>query len=98
MAVLEAWSFWKPVLMTPECNLTKAFELNAAIEIMSSSASISKAIVNLSLLSNADLIKYGINGRMLVEKEFCWSKVSEDYIKLYSWMTGYLINLCMGSR
>jgi len=32
MAVLEAWSFWKPVLMTPECNLTKAFELNAAIE------------------------------------------------------------------
>ena len=33
MAVLEAWSFAKPVLMTPECNLPEGFEANAALRI-----------------------------------------------------------------
>ena len=33
MAVLEAWSYAKPVLVTPECNLPEGFEAAAALRI-----------------------------------------------------------------
>ena len=53
MAVLEAWAYGKPVLMTPECNLPEGFAANAAIRIETNPESIAQGLSELSRAASA---------------------------------------------
>ncbi|MBC7914989.1 MAG: glycosyltransferase [Pyrinomonadaceae bacterium] len=88
MAVLEAWAYKLPVIMTPFCNLPEGFSEGAAISIQTDSESIADGIQKLISLSDAERKGIGQNGFNLVAEKFTWDKVAEATIKLYKWISG----------
>ncbi len=85
MAVLEAWAFGLPVLMTRACNLPIGFAMKAAVEISSEPAMMVKQLAAV-LDDEASLAVIGRNGRELVEKEFNWSSAASKMLGLYEWL------------
>jgi poly(glycerol-phosphate) alpha-glucosyltransferase len=71
MAVLEAWSYAKPVLITPQCNLPEGFAADAAIQIESNSESIAGALDHLIRMTDDEIAEMGRRGRRLVEQSLC---------------------------
>ena len=88
MAVLEAWAFRLPVLITPECNLPEAYDLNAAVRIEAEADSIAKALRSLMSISAEDRSRIAQNGRELVERQFTWTIAVEQMVGVYQWVTG----------
>lgn len=87
MAVLEAWSYGLPVMMTPECNLPNGFDMGAAILIETHADSISRALSCLRE-DSGDLKAMGQKGRQLVRECYTWSEVARQLHAVYQWMTG----------
>ena len=54
MAVLEAWAYAKPVLMTPQCNLGVGYEYGAAIRIDPDARSIAEGLRLLFAMSDTE--------------------------------------------
>ncbi|MFD0982573.1 glycosyltransferase [Tropicimonas aquimaris] len=79
MAVLEAWSFGLPVLMTTACNLPEGFSAGAALEISSGQdpSSLRRA------LERRDLFEIGRCGRDLVERRFAWQCIANRHLDEY---------------
>jgi poly(glycerol-phosphate) alpha-glucosyltransferase len=88
MAVLEAWSYAKPVLMTPQCNLPEGFAAHAAIEIESEPDAIADGLKELFRANTSTLGEIGSRGRALVASHFAWPKIAADLKKVYYWMVG----------
>ncbi len=88
MAVLEAWAYSKPVLMTPECNLPEGFAADAAIRIEPNTESIVKGLEQLFRTSSSDLRSLGTNGRQLVAERFAWPKIAQEMKSVYEWVLG----------
>ena len=88
MTVLEAWSYAKPVLMTPECNLPEGFAAEAALRIGSSSDEIAAGLQKLAGMSEDDRMAMGVRGRDLVGKNFSWARIGEQMRAVYDWMLG----------
>jgi poly(glycerol-phosphate) alpha-glucosyltransferase len=88
MTVLEAWSYAKPVLMTPACNLPEGFEAEAAVRIGSSSDEIAAALQQLAEVSDDDRSAMGVRGRDLVDKKFSWLRIGEQMRAVYEWVLG----------
>jgi glycosyltransferase involved in cell wall biosynthesis len=88
MAVLEAWSYCKPVLMTPQCNLPEGFVCNAAIPIHATSKSIYDGLGTLFQMSNTDRQNMGQRGFKLVSERFVWSKVAVQMRQVFDWAVG----------
>ena len=88
MVVLEAWSYGKLVLMTPECNLPEGFATNAAIRIEPNAGSIEQGLRELFQAPSAKRQAMGANGRQLVAGKFIWSKVAADMKSVYEWVLG----------
>ena len=88
MAVLEAWAYGKPVLMTPECNLPEGFTTNAAIRIGTSTEGIEQGLEELFRLQSSDLSSLGVHGRQLVASRFAWPKIAADMRSVYGWVLG----------
>ncbi len=88
MAVLEAWSYQLPVVMTPACNLPEGFAADAAIRIEAQTGSISEGLRELFEMNPADLAAMGDAGRRLVEDRFTWPKVAARMREVYAWMMG----------
>jgi poly(glycerol-phosphate) alpha-glucosyltransferase len=88
IAVLEAWSYGKPVLMTPECHLPEGFAANAAIRIETNVQSIVQGLEQLVRSESSDLSALGINGRSLICERFTWPKIATDMRSVYEWMVG----------
>ena len=86
MTVLEAWSYAKPVLMTPECHLSEGFDANAAIRIGASSAEIAAGLKQLVEMSDDDRAAMGTRGRTLVETKFSWPEIGEQMRAVYEWL------------
>ena len=82
MAVLEAWAYALPVLMTKACNLPEGFAADAAAEI-DAGDNPSKLV---QALSRQDLPEMGQRGRALVQNRFTWERVAGRYCELYEWM------------
>jgi poly(glycerol-phosphate) alpha-glucosyltransferase len=85
MAVLEAWSYGLPVLMSKECNLPEGFAASAAINTGTTTDSIIEA---LNVLFNADPIarqSMGDKGRRLIEMNYTWPIVAEKMLQAYKW-------------
>jgi glycosyltransferase involved in cell wall biosynthesis len=88
MAVLEAWSYSKPVLMTPECNLPEGFAAEAAIRVETKPESIRQGLCALFEMSEGDRHGMGQRGLNLVSERFTWAKVASQMRDLYAWAIG----------
>jgi glycosyltransferase involved in cell wall biosynthesis len=88
MTVLEAWAYAKPVLMTPECNLSEGFSAEAAMRIGPGPAEIVIGLKQLAEMSDDDRIQMGACGRDLVAKKFSWPLIGEQMRSVYAWLLG----------
>jgi glycosyltransferase involved in cell wall biosynthesis len=88
MAVLEAWAYGKPVLMTAGCNLPEGFAANAAIRVDANPESICRGLDEL-IGSPASVIRdVGTNGRRLVEARYTWAEIASNMKCVYEWVLG----------
>ena len=85
MAVLEAWSYRVPALLTDECNLSEGFSRNAAIRIDPTTASLVDGIRTLVRSSDMELSQIGAAGRRLVAERFAWPRVAAAMREVYEW-------------
>ena len=83
MAVLEAWSYSLPVLLTPACNLPTGFSKNAAVQIESTSEGIYQGLKHFFSLSPEATIQMGKNGKLLVQEHFLWPHITEKLRRVY---------------
>ncbi|MER8710057.1 glycosyltransferase [Mesorhizobium sp. M1088] len=86
MAILEAWAFCLPVLMTAECNIDEGFAADAALRVGMDPTSIACGLEALANLTPAERKRIGQNGRGLVERQFSWGKIAGDMRSLYEWV------------
>lgn len=88
MAVLEAWSYRLPVVMTDHCNLPEGFIAGAAIRVGTDPESIAEGITTLTTLSDSERHAMGEAGRNLVAERFTWESVAGQMKDVYAWMMG----------
>jgi glycosyltransferase involved in cell wall biosynthesis len=88
MAVLEAWSYNKPVLMTAACNLPEGFTAGAAIEIGTTAEAIRDGLSRLFEMDDAGRIEMGALGRKLVSERFSWPQIGPQMRAVYEWIVG----------
>lgn len=88
MAILEAWSYAKPVLMTEECNLPEGFASTAAFRITADVKGIREGLENLFSTSDQELASIGMRGRQLCEGRFSWEKIGAQMGELNQWVLG----------
>ena len=88
MVVLEAWSHGKPVLMTPECNLTEGFAAHAALRIEPSIAGIAEGLRQLFEMSDNERQTMGQRGLALVKDHFTWPRIAVQMQAVYAWALG----------
>jgi len=88
MAILEAWAYEKPVLMTPECNLPEGFAAEAAFRLDTSVQGIVEGLRVVMSVSDEALKEVGGRGRRLVEEKFTWSTIASQVKDTYEWMLG----------
>ena len=88
MAVLEAWAYRLPVLMTEHCNLPEGFAADAAIRIGTDVESIAEGMRQILQSTIYDLQSIGRNGRSLVEERFTWPQVAVQMKEVYEWILG----------
>ena len=88
MTILEAWAHSIPAIMTDMCNLPQGFAASAAIKIAPAPQDIARGLDSFFSLSESQRQQLGANGRMLVEREFTWDKVSDQLMAVYRWILG----------
>lgn len=87
-AVLEAWSYGLPVLMTPACNLPEGVRRGAAIACGQSAMGIAQGLQHLFNMSDVERSRMGWAGRRLVEDQFTWARVGRSMMELYRHLLG----------
>jgi poly(glycerol-phosphate) alpha-glucosyltransferase len=88
MAVLEAWSYRLPVLMTPQCNLPGGFEAGAAYRIEPTPDGIAEGLRAFMGADPDDRRETGERGRALVEAEYTWPRIARSMRAVYRWVLG----------
>jgi len=88
MAVLEAWAWGTPVLMTRACNLPEGFVLSAALEITTDPKELVRQLLDYMEMSSADRRAMAVAGRRLVDTKFHANAVARDLERLYRWTAG----------
>jgi glycosyltransferase involved in cell wall biosynthesis len=88
VAVLEAWSYGLPVLMTEACNLPEGIAAGAALPIGAAPAGIAAGLRCLFALPDAERRAMGARGRALVRERFSWASVAERMAAAYRWILG----------
>jgi poly(glycerol-phosphate) alpha-glucosyltransferase len=88
MAVLEAWAYAKPVLMTAECNLPEGFAAGAALQIGTRPEEIAAGLKQLIEMSDDDRRAMGARGRTLAVTKFSWPHIGEEMRSVFEWVLG----------
>ncbi len=88
VAVLEAWSYGLPVIMTRHCNMPEGFDAGAAIEVRPEVESIADGLDRLFSLPKSGCLRMGENGRRLVESGFSWPRAASEMVGTYKWVLG----------
>lgn len=88
MAVLEAWSYALPVLMTRECNLPEGFAAGAALRVVSEPARLADTLGAFLGLPAGERRAMGDAGRRLVEERFTWDRITAEMHQVYTWVLG----------
>ena len=83
MAILESFSYSKPVLITTSCVFEEAIKYNAAIQVESSFDGILSGLNLFISKTEIEIEEMGNNGYNLVQSEFKWEiiykKLSHEY-------------------
>jgi poly(glycerol-phosphate) alpha-glucosyltransferase len=88
MAVLEAFAYHVPVVMTPECNIPEGFTADAAISVSTDPTDLARGLGEMFRMSDSERRRMGDRGRVLVEEKFQWSEVAGKLRSVYSWLLG----------
>ncbi|OHB76979.1 MAG: hypothetical protein A2Z25_02645 [Planctomycetes bacterium RBG_16_55_9] len=88
MAVLEAWAYRLPVIMTRECNIPEGFEADAALDIRPDVESITEGLMGFLCLSESEREQMGRNGLELVRSRYSWPKIAAQMVDVYKWVLG----------
>jgi glycosyltransferase involved in cell wall biosynthesis len=88
VAVLEAWSYGLPVLMTEACNLPEGFAAGAALPIGTDRPGIAAGLRQLFAMSHAARRDMGARGRALVRERFTRRSIGEQMAAVYQWVLG----------
>lgn len=88
MAVLEAWAYRKPVLMTPQCHLPDGFVYRGAFSILPRPDSIANRLGELFQTDSVTLREMGERGHNLVLARYSWSRLVAELQSVYFWMSG----------
>ena len=88
MTVLEAWSYGKPVLITPECNLPEGFAAGAAIRVQTNVESLELSLRQLFEMSDRERQMAGAFGLKLVIERFTWPKIAAEICSVSAWILG----------
>ncbi len=88
MAVLEAWAYRLPVLMTPQCNLAIGFQSKSAMRIETDVRTLADGLREWANTSDAMLDEMGNNGRRLVQSQFQWNHIALQMTQVYHWILG----------
>jgi glycosyltransferase involved in cell wall biosynthesis len=88
MAILEAWSYAKPSIQTPQCNLPEGAIAGAAIVADPERESLSVALLRLVALTDDQRSAMGASGRRLVSERFSWQTYAEKMRDVYQWLAG----------
>ncbi len=86
MAILEAWAYGKPVVMTPECNLPEGFSVRAGIRITTDVEGIAHGLTELFGMSAQELNELGRNGLRLTEEMFGWRTIARQLRTVCEWL------------
>ena len=88
LAVLEAWSYRLPVVMTRACNLPEGFQVGAAREIATDAHAMSCVLAD--FLAQPDTVRtaMGAAGHTLVARSFTWPRIAAAFRDLYAWLLG----------
>ncbi len=86
IAVLNAWAFAKPVIITDECGLPNNTESGCAVRIEPSIESISSGISLFFEMTDHERETMGNKGLALVTQKYSWSVVAKQIYKVYQWM------------
>jgi poly(glycerol-phosphate) alpha-glucosyltransferase len=86
MAVLEAWSFGIPTIITPDCNLPIGISECASLEVLASPEEIFLGLNEMLTMSSAEHARMGSRGLDLVCEKFSWDSVATELIRCYSWL------------
>lgn len=82
MAVLEAWSFKKPVFITDACNLKQAFQAQAAVRIVNNPIELSQQLETL-LEGDFNLNAVAESGFEYFSQRYTWSSIVPRMIEMY---------------
>lgn len=88
MAVLEAWAFGLPVLMTPQCNIVEGFVQGGALRIEPDTGDIVRGLYELFNMTDEGRKSVGAVGKRIVEERFTWGVIKEEFISVYRWLIG----------
>lgn len=88
MAVLEAWAYRVPVLMTEACNLPEGFAAGAALRVGTDEATLAEGLRQLFGMTDDQRAAMGAAGRALVEARFTWPKVAARMKEVHEWLLG----------
>jgi glycosyltransferase involved in cell wall biosynthesis len=86
MALLEAWSYGLPVLMTRTCNLIDGARHAAAILMDCDAASIEQALLRLADTDSQTRRTMGVAGRQFVSTRYAWPVVAQSMAQVYQWL------------
>lgn len=85
MAVLEAWSWKLPTLITPECNLEIAFSRGAALKIQNDPPQLARSLKQFLEMTNNERALLAQAGYDLVNEKFTWDQIGSDMSAVYRW-------------
>ena len=83
MAVLEAWSWGTPALITRACNLPEGIARGAALEITTEPSSIARVILQFATQSLDERRAMSDAGRRLVDTQFHAREIARQLEMLY---------------
>lgn len=88
MAVLEAWSYGIPAVLTPACNLDEGFAASAAIRVEPTAESVAQGLRTLFAMPAAQRRMMSENAVALVKRDFDWTVCAEKMTSVYGWLYG----------
>jgi poly(glycerol-phosphate) alpha-glucosyltransferase len=88
MAVLEAWSYGLPVLMTAACNLAEGFAAGGAAEIPADGPGLVAGLRAFLDRSDRERTDMGAAGRRLAAERFSWRSIAGRMRAVYDWVLG----------
>lgn len=86
MAILEAWSYKVPALITPACNLPEGYNAQAAIKIEPNPTAIAGGLQQFFSLTDEQRQQLGLNGYNLVLEKYTWDNIARQMAEVYKWV------------